>query len=86
MRESDDIRSHTLPGDHPLTVECVLTLRRTLENDLKVARQPKQRSRRGNVEYGDNTKFRSPLVMVEWWRIAMDEVSLYRPPQPVDVR
>lgn len=66
--------------------ERVLTVRRTLENDLKVARQPKQRSRRGNVEYGDNTKFRSPLVMVEWWRIAMDEVRLYRSPQSADVR
>lgn len=78
--------SGPLPGDHPLTVERVLTVRRTLENDLKVARQPKQRSRRGNVEYGDNTKFRSPLVMVEWWRTVMDEVRLYRSPQPVVIR
>lgn len=56
--------------------DVVLCSYATLDRDLAVAAQPKQRPRRGGVEYDKTLKPRSPLVMVEWWRLAMDEVRL----------
>jgi hypothetical protein len=71
----------TVPQSHYSSAE--LTGRtcchcRTLERDFSVAAQPKQRPRRGGVDYNSALKPRSPLVMCEWWRIAMDEVRSSR--------
>ncbi|WWC67711.1 uncharacterized protein I206_101623 [Kwoniella pini CBS 10737] len=48
----------------------------TISSDLKVALPAPKRSRRSTANYKMNERPRSPLVMVEWWRVIMDEVQL----------
>ncbi|WWC87137.1 uncharacterized protein L201_002023 [Kwoniella dendrophila CBS 6074] len=48
----------------------------TVQQDLKVALPAPSRSRRSTANYKMNERPRSPLVMVEWWRVIMDEVQL----------
>lgn len=47
-----------------------------MAQDLAVAHPAPPRSRRKNVDYKQNERPRSPLIMVEWWRVIMDEVQL----------
>ncbi|WVQ76787.1 hypothetical protein IAR50_006461 [Cryptococcus sp. DSM 104548] len=47
-----------------------------MSSDLKVALPAPARSRRSKANYRLNDRPRSPLVMVEWWRVIMDEVQL----------
>ena len=54
---------------------CIATYS-TLQQDLGVARPPIQRPRRQNVKYEIIERDRSPLVMVEWFRVIMDEVQM----------
>lgn len=56
--------------------DVVITTYQTLGDDLTVAVPVPQRSRRSNVAYKIGERPRSPLVMVEWWRVVMDEVQL----------
>ncbi|KAK8846764.1 hypothetical protein IAR55_005852 [Kwoniella newhampshirensis] len=49
----------------------------TYGQDLKVATPAPPRSRRSTAKYQPNERPRSPLVMVEWWRVIMDEVQLH---------
>ncbi|WRT65006.1 uncharacterized protein IL334_001947 [Kwoniella shivajii] len=48
----------------------------TVSQDLKVAHPAPPRSRRSTANYKPNERPRSPLIMVEWWRVIMDEVQL----------
>lgn len=45
-------------------------------SDLGVARAPLQRPRREVAKYVEIYRDRSPLVMVEWNRVIMDEVQM----------
>ncbi|KAH7882755.1 SNF2 family N-terminal domain-containing protein [Phlebopus sp. FC_14] len=54
---------------------CVTTYN-VLRSDLTVARAPPRRPRRLDVEYSNLERPRSPLVMVEWYRVIMDEVQM----------
>ncbi|OCF41195.1 hypothetical protein I317_05025 [Kwoniella heveanensis CBS 569] len=49
----------------------------TYQDHLKVALPAPPRSRRSTANYKPNERPRSPLVMVEWWRVIMDEVQLH---------
>lgn len=48
----------------------------TVSRDLTVALPVAERSRRSKVSYKLAERPRSPLIMVEWWRVIMDEVQL----------
>lgn len=56
--------------------DVVITTYQTLSTDLNVADPAPRRSRRSTANYRLNERPRSPLVMVEWWRVIMDEVQL----------
>lgn len=56
--------------------DIVITTYQTLSTDLNVADPAPRRSRRSTANYRLNERPRSPLVMVEWWRVIMDEVQL----------
>ncbi|KAG8900823.1 hypothetical protein FRB99_005746 [Tulasnella sp. 403] len=57
--------------------DVVLTTFSTLMKDVSVARPPIKRPRREIAVYQSNDeRFRSPLVLVEWHRVIMDEVQL----------
>nr|XP_019047438.1 E3 ubiquitin-protein ligase SHPRH [Kwoniella bestiolae CBS 10118]OCF26368.1 E3 ubiquitin-protein ligase SHPRH [Kwoniella bestiolae CBS 10118] len=56
--------------------DVVVTTYQDLQQDLKVALPAPPRSRRSTANYRPNERPRSPLVMVEWWRVIMDEVQL----------
>ncbi|ORX34384.1 SNF2 family N-terminal domain-domain-containing protein [Kockovaella imperatae] len=57
--------------------DVVVTTYNDLSSDLKVALPAPPRARRTNAAYGLEERPRSPLVMVEWWRVIMDEVQLH---------
>lgn len=54
---------------------CITTYH-TLQQDLGVARAPVVRPRREVANYREIYRDRSPLVMVEWRRVIMDEVQM----------
>ncbi|ORY26908.1 SNF2 family N-terminal domain-domain-containing protein [Naematelia encephala] len=56
--------------------DVVITTYLDVAKDLDVARPPPQRSRRATTDYQIRSRPRSPLVMVQWWRVVMDEVQL----------
>lgn len=56
--------------------DIVITTYQTLSSDLNVADPAPRRSRRSTANYRLNERPRSPLIMVEWWRVIMDEVQL----------
>lgn len=56
--------------------DVVITTYTTLRNDLNVARAAPTRPRREDVVYSNVERPRSPLVMVEWNRVVMDEVQM----------
>ncbi|KZT68625.1 hypothetical protein DAEQUDRAFT_671213 [Daedalea quercina L-15889] len=58
------------------TFDVCITTYNVLQHDLCVARAPPTRPRRANVNYSDNERARSPLVMCEWYRVIMDEVQM----------
>lgn len=58
------------------TFDVVITTYNVLQQDLNVARAPPVRPRRGVAEYSRTERARSPLIMVEWFRVIMDEVQM----------
>ncbi|CDZ97679.1 DEAD box-containing helicase-like transcription factor/DNA repair protein [Phaffia rhodozyma] len=56
--------------------DVVITTYAVLKADLEVAVHHAARPRRNQATYSDTPKSRSPLVMVEWWRVVMDEVQM----------
>lgn len=56
--------------------DIVITTYAVLRSDLNVARAAIQRPRREDVSYANIERPRSPLVMVEWMRVIMDEVQM----------
>lgn len=58
------------------TFDVVITTYNVLKQDLNVARAPPVRPRRETAEYSRSERARSPLIMVEWYRVIMDEVQM----------
>lgn len=58
------------------TFDVVITTYNVLQQDLNVARAPPVRPRREVAEYSRTERARSPLIMVEWFRVIMDEVQM----------
>jgi E3 ubiquitin-protein ligase SHPRH len=58
------------------TFDVCITTYTVLRQDFNVARAAPTRPRRDDVVYSNLQKPRSPLVMVEWWRVIMDEVQM----------
>ncbi|KAJ3983056.1 SNF2 family N-terminal domain-containing protein [Lentinula detonsa] len=56
--------------------DVVITTYTVLQSDLNVARAPPERPRRDGVVYANIERQRSPLIMVEWARVVMDEVQM----------
>lgn len=62
--------------DYVHQFDVVITTYAVLRADLNVAKAPPQRPRREHVVYYNVERDRSPLVMVEWKRVVMDEVQM----------
>ena len=58
------------------TFDVVITTYAVLRSDFNVARAVPDRPRREDVVYTNVERPRSPLVMVEWNRVVMDEVQM----------
>jgi len=58
------------------TFDVVITTYAVLRSDFNVARAAPDRPRREDVVYTNVERARSPLVMVEWNRVVMDEVQM----------
>lgn len=56
--------------------DIVITTYAVLRSDFNIARAVVQRPRREDVAYPNVERPRSPLVMVEWMRVVMDEVQM----------
>lgn len=56
--------------------DVVITTYAVMTHELSVAKGAVSRPRRDNVEYGERSLPKSPLIMVEFWRVIMDEVQL----------
>lgn len=56
--------------------DVVITTYSVMTHELSVAKGAVSRPRRDNVEYGERSLPKSPLIMVEFWRVIMDEVQL----------
>ncbi|KAG6889213.1 hypothetical protein C0995_002673 [Termitomyces sp. Mi166 len=56
--------------------DVVITTYTVLRTDFNVALAAPVRPRREDVEYSNIERTRSPLVMVEWYRVIMDEVQM----------
>ncbi|KAJ6591817.1 SNF2 family N-terminal domain-containing protein [Mycena vulgaris] len=56
--------------------DVVITTYQTLKRDLNVARAAPKRPRREDVVYSNVERPRSPLILVEWNRVVMDEVQM----------
>lgn len=54
----------------------VVTTYQTLKTDVNVARAAPTRPRREDVVYSNVERPRSPLILVEWNRVVMDEVQM----------
>ncbi|KAF8308099.1 hypothetical protein DL93DRAFT_1962187 [Clavulina sp. PMI_390] len=55
--------------------DVILTTFQELQSDLNVARPPVQRSRRMTAEYSEFVRARSPLILLDFARVVMDEVQ-----------
>jgi len=62
--------------DYVQGFDIVVTTYATLRSDFNVARAAIKRPRREDVSYANVERPRSPLVMVEWMRVVMDEVQM----------
>ncbi|KAJ6581273.1 SNF2 family N-terminal domain-containing protein [Mycena capillaripes] len=56
--------------------DVVITTYQTLKTDVNVARVAPKRPRREDVVYSNVERPRSPLILVEWNRVVMDEVQM----------
>ncbi|KAF9520466.1 hypothetical protein BS47DRAFT_633988 [Hydnum rufescens UP504] len=56
--------------------DVIITTYNVLQSDLNVARPPVKRPRRETADYRDPVdRFRSPLIMLQFTRVIMDEVQ-----------
>jgi len=62
--------------DYVQGFDIVVTTFAILRSDFNVARAAIERPRREDVSYANVERPRSPLVMVEWMRVVMDEVQM----------
>jgi E3 ubiquitin-protein ligase SHPRH len=83
MDIDEDTRNDNRCGDEGLvweeyinTFDVCVTTYNVLRQDLTVARAVPVRPRREDVVYSNATKPRSPLVVCDWYRVIMDEVSV----------
>lgn len=85
--EEDDMDVDEIDGDdddieiidwcqYVNTFDVVITTYSVLKTDFNVARAAPDRPRREDVVYSNVERPRSPLIMVEWNRVVMDEVQM----------
>lgn len=58
------------------TFDVLITTYTTLAAELSVAKGTTARPRRERVDYGEHSMPKSPLIIVEFWRVIMDEVQM----------
>lgn len=83
-QERDDEKSMAYGPDGKLLHWCeyvhqfdvVITTYGVLRSEIHVARPGPDRPRREDSAYSKEGRLRSPLVMVEWKRVVMDEVQM----------
>lgn len=79
---SHEIKTHDDEGnpliwcDFVHQYDVVITTYSVLRSEIWVARPPPDRPRREDALYTAGGRARSPLVMVEWKRVVMDEVQM----------
>ena len=56
--------------------DVLITTYATLTAELNVAKGTTARPRRGTVDYRERSRPKSPLIIVEFWRVIMDEVQM----------
>lgn len=56
--------------------DVVITTYSVLRSEIHVARPGPDRPKREDATYSTSGRLRSPLVMVEWKRVVMDEVQM----------
>ena len=56
--------------------DVVITTYSVLRSEIWVARPPPDRPRREDAMYAPSGQLRSPLVLVKWKRVVMDEVQM----------
>lgn len=76
LEEEEDLVSIEDWAKHCQKFDVVITTYPTLTHELNVAKGTLARPRRDGVEYLGRTPPRSPLVLVEFYRVIMDEVQL----------
>jgi E3 ubiquitin-protein ligase SHPRH len=62
--------------DYVQQFDVVITTYTILRSEIHVARPAPERLRREDASYSSVKALRSPLVMVEWKRVVMDEVQM----------
>ena len=62
--------------DYVQQFDVVITTYTILRSEIHVARPAPERLRREEASYSSVKAARSPLVMVEWKRVVMDEVQM----------
>jgi E3 ubiquitin-protein ligase SHPRH len=62
--------------NHVHQFDVVITTYSVLRSEIWVARPPPDRPKREDAMYTTTARARSPLVMVKWQRVVMDEVQM----------
>ncbi len=62
--------------NHVHQFDVVITTYSVLRSEIWVARPPPDRPKREEAMYTATARARSPLVMVKWQRVVMDEVQM----------
>lgn len=63
-------------ADYVHQYDVVITTYSVLRTEIWVARPPPDRPKREDADYGTYRQCRSPLVLVKWKRVVMDEVQM----------
>ncbi|KAG9032861.1 hypothetical protein FRB95_000945 [Tulasnella sp. JGI-2019a] len=76
-KQEPEVKRPTDWKGYVVEFDVVLTTYAVLAKELNIAKAPVKRPRREIATYhADDERFRSPLIVVEWHRVLMDEVQL----------
>lgn len=76
IKTKDDDGNYLQWCDYVQQFDVVITTYSILRSEIHVARPAPERLRREDASYSSTKVARSPLVMVEWKRVVMDEVQM----------
>ena len=76
IKTRDDNGNYLEWCDYVQQFDVVITTYSILRSEIHVARPAPERLRREDASYSSVKVARSPLVMVEWKRVVMDEVQM----------